>query len=220
MQAALSVARAGAVVALLLATGLVGCSTAPYQVVRPPQRDAALYPVSQRQGDIAVAVDEVRDPQRVERYFGINLLEAGVLPVNITVSNYGEHRLSLHPGDVLLYRGHQVIDPIPVQAVASTLAEASSGVTREAHEQIEDYLEEISLQEFLVAPGESAQGMLFFDLPGRRGGDDWRDGFRVTSLFLASRLRLKLVVEDLDAEQRVTFGPFGLSHDLFRGWFD
>src|SRR5882672_1437969 len=87
-----------------LALGLAGCAGSSYQVVQIPQRAADLYPVSQAESGVTVAIDEIRSPDRVEKYFGTNLTRHGVLPLAIVISNNSEHRIVVTPADVLLHQ--------------------------------------------------------------------------------------------------------------------
>jgi hypothetical protein len=47
---------------------------------------------------------------RVRQYFGVDLTEEDILPVNIVFTNHGEDRFLVKPSDVLLLEGNNVID--------------------------------------------------------------------------------------------------------------
>ena len=95
---------------------LAGCAS--YSVLELPIREADLYPEGETRSGISIAIDEISDPVRVQRYFATDLLRYGILPVQVIVSNYGEHRIAITPSDVLLMRGSQVVGPIPMEVVA------------------------------------------------------------------------------------------------------
>src|ERR1043166_3727874 len=98
----------------LLAFVLSACASS-YRVVQVPQYGADLYPQAQTRSGITVAVEEMKNPERVERMFGVDLTREGILPVNVVVSNFGKQRLLLKPSDILLYQGKEVMDPLPVE---------------------------------------------------------------------------------------------------------
>ena len=179
-----------------------------YELVLPPLRDADLYPLAHAKAGVAVAVDEIADSQRAERYFGVDLLAKGILPVQIVVSNHGEHRVSIRPVDVLLLRGRQVVDPRRVGKVADLLRERGLWIREETAQRIDEFFESVAFQETVVAPGETYQGVMFFDAPLP---SPYRSRyFRLVALFPDSRLKLHLAVTDLESGDRLRFGPFGL----------
>src|SRR5713101_6700194 len=96
---------------------LAGCGS--YQVAQMPQYEADLYPLTQSKSGITIGIDDIRSPERAQRYFGADLVKDGVLPVNVVVSNYGKHRVVVKPSDILLHRGKEIVDPLPIQIVAA-----------------------------------------------------------------------------------------------------
>lgn len=204
----MSAARRVALSALgFLAVVALACTS--YEVIRPPLRNADLYPLSQTRQEIAVAIDQIRDPGRVKRYFGVDLTQAGILPVQVIVSNQGDGRVRVTPADVLLLSGNQVVDPVPLARVVDLVGRDGLVTTDGAEQRIAEYFAELALRDRVLAPGETHHGIVFFQTPQRRRGSS--RFFRVASLFPQPSLRLNVVATDLDAEERIHFGPFGLS---------
>lgn len=190
---------------LFLFLALTACAT--FEVVEVPLREADLYPVSQTQEAISVAVDEITSPERVRNYFGVSLLEQGILPVNIIVSNHGEHRVTVKPADVLLRRGTEVVDPLPIAWMAE-LAKRRAWRREETEEQINAFFSGLAFAETVLFPHDSYQGALFFPLDYESERDRF---FSLIRLFEQGRLKLEVVVTDLETHQRIHFGPFSLS---------
>lgn len=195
----------------LLATALTltACaSNKPVELVQLPQRDADVYPWAQKQYGVAITVDEIVDPARVKQYFGIDLLEAGLLPVDVIVSNHGQHRVTLKPSDVLLLDGHQTIDPFPIERVTAIVNTRMGGLKPEVERKVEAYFRGLALRETTLAPNESYQGVLFFPAPQTPKRDRF---FRAINLFIEGGMKMRVAVSDLDAQTRMQFGPFLLS---------
>ncbi len=192
---------------------LLACGHDTYNVIEIPTRDAALYPLSHSQGDIVVAIDKMSNPERAMRYFGVNLIDFDILPVDVLVSNHGKHRYTIRPADTLLRNGDEVIDPLPVAMVADTVKKQGD-YNDETREQIDDYYFNIALQETVLFPQDNYQGVLFFPVPQKRQANSF---FRTISLFEEGRLSLQrlkfhLLVTNLDTGERKRFGPFRLSN--------
>jgi hypothetical protein len=189
---------------------LTACASR-FVVVQLPLRAADLYPLSQTKGPITVAVDQISNPERAKKYFGVDLIERGILPVNITVSNHGEDRYTVTPADILLHRHTEVIDPLPIEQIIA-LAKDSAGccISAETSEQINDYFNQLVFAETVLSPQDSYQGVLFF--PALREPAEQDTMFRAIVLFNQSDLKLDVVTTNLDTQQRVVFGPFSLSH--------
>jgi hypothetical protein len=188
---------------------LLVTSCASFDLVVPPAREADLYPFAEARERLVVAVDEVAEPERVVRYFGANLLHRGVLPVQVIVSNRGEHRVAIRPADVLLLRGRKVVDPLPLEEVVAIPKRRGLWITRGTAERVDAFYQALAFRETVLAPGETYQGVLFFQvLPRQRAESRF---FRAVSLYLEPRLRLRLMATDLDTSQRIGFGPFGIA---------
>jgi hypothetical protein len=185
----------------------VGCSS--YALEEPPVRAADLYPLSGAEDGVTVAVDQIAEVARVERYFGADLLAEGILPVQIVVSNRGQRHVAVRPEDVLLVRDSRIVDPLRILDVTTVLKRRGLGVTRETKREIDAFFESLAFKETVVAPGESYHGILFFDAPPRAGYG--RSRFRLLDLYLPRALELRLAVTDLETGDRLRFGPFVLS---------
>jgi hypothetical protein len=147
--------RKGILACLLGLLMLAACAGPRYEVMRPPLRDTELYPLAQTREGVSVAIDEIANPQRAWRYFGVNLPAIGLLPINVIVSNHGAHKVLLHPADVLLlYRGREVFDPLPIEMVSTRIKRAVRPADAETAGRIERYLSEISLTENLLGINE------------------------------------------------------------------
>ncbi|HZC00268.1 MAG TPA: hypothetical protein VE844_02585, partial [Gammaproteobacteria bacterium] len=57
-------------------------------------------------------------------------------------------------------------------------------------------------------PHDSYQGVLFFPVEDRHKRDPF---FSVVTLFLEGRLKMEVVVTDIETHQRTHFGPFSVS---------
>lgn len=193
----------------LLPFFLPGCTS--FEVVRLPTREADLYPFSESHAGVSIAVDEITEPERVQRYFGARLIGKGVYPVQVLISNYSDRRIAVRPSDVLLLRGRDVVDPLPLQGVVAAVENDGRWTTDETSGQIAAFFREIAFRETFLAPDETYQGVIFFQAVRRpKPGSRF---FRVASLFPEPALRLRLVATDVDTGERIPFGPFGLSSD-------
>jgi len=196
---------------------LTACARTPVHVYELPEREADLYPTADVRQGVTVAVDEIRDRRRSERYFGVDLPGHYILPVQIIVSNRGEGRISVRPEDVLLLEGRQIHDPLPLQEVTVYLEQRRFRGRAEEAEAIWRFFEGLSLREHILAPGETYRAVLFYEMePPRRetrGERFWRerqDFLRMSPLFGQPRLQLRLVLTELDEAERLRFGPFAV----------
>jgi len=134
----------------LLAFVLSACASS-YRVVQVPQYGADLYPQAQTRSGITVAVEEMKNPERVERMFGVDLIREGILPVNVVVSNFGKQRLLLKPSDILLYQGKEVMDPLPVEMVMAT-AKRQKYLRTSTEREVDKYFGDAMLKETALSP--------------------------------------------------------------------
>lgn len=196
---------------VLLALFLAGCAGS-YQVVRIPQYAADLYPVSQTKAGVTVAIDEIKNPERTARFFGADLIKAGILPVSVVVSNYSENRAVVKPSDVLLHRGREIIDPIPVEVVAAAAKRQHGLLRAETEQEVDSFFENLAFKETVLLPNDTYQGVIFFAIPGPREGRDRRGRFfTVLSAFREGGPSIRVGVTDLGAGERLRFGPLSLS---------
>jgi hypothetical protein len=195
---------------MLVAGGLVvGCASS-YRVVEVPQREADLYPLSQTRGGLSVAIDEITSSDRAARYFGVNLVDMGVVPLVVIISNNGTHRIDLKPSDVLLRQGTQIIDPLPLETVVTMAKNQRRPLRSSTQKLVAGYFDGLAFKEMVLAPGETYQGVLFFPIsqPQKKSPDSL---FSAMSLFHESALQAVVGARDLETGSRMHFGPFSLS---------
>jgi hypothetical protein len=115
------------------------------------------------------------------------------------VSNFSRQRVSVKPADVLLSRGKEVIDPLPMDYVVATAKRQGS---------VRAY-ESAMFRETVLAPGETYRGVMFFAVPTPKRG---------TASFLASLFAreqmpawIRVGLTNLESGERMVFGPFSLA---------
>jgi hypothetical protein len=187
---------------------LEGCASS-YEVVRMPQREADLYPLSQSKNGVTIAIDEIKGTARAERYFGADLIKAGILPLVVVVSNYSERSVIVKPSDVLLHRGKEIIDPLPIEVVLAMAKSQHWFLRSKTEEQIDEFFESIVFSETTLASDETYQGVMFFAIPKPQRPRD--TSFLVTSLHREGGPKVRVGVTDMETRDRLHFGPFSLS---------
>lgn len=195
--------RALACIALVL--GAAACSSS-YRVVQVPEYGADLYPGSQTRSGVTVAVDEMGAAERVERLFGADLIKEGVLPVNVVISNFGKQRLIVKPSDVLLHKGKEVIDPVPVEMVMALAKRQKTFLRSSTGEEVDKYFKENTFKETTLFQGETYRGVMFFAVPQPKR---WSDRFFTTwSVYRDGGPKVRVGVTNMDSGDRVLFAPF------------
>jgi hypothetical protein len=190
----------------LLALVLTSCAS-PYQVAQLPERDADLYPLAQSKAGVTIAIDEIRNPERARLYFGADLIGKRIVPVAVVISNHAEHRVDVRPANVLLYRGKEIVDPLPLELVVEA-AKREHALHSGAGQQIDDFFRTAALNEKVVLAHETYQGVMFFPAPKpRKRSDD----FFMLNLYREAAVKLRVDVTVLDTGDRLHFGPFSLS---------
>ena len=193
------------VLVLLAAVLLAGCAS--YELMEIPARRADLYPLADRRGGIALAVDHLGDARRSQRFFGADLREHGILPVEVVVSNHGADRVAIGPADVLMLRGSHVIDPLPLESVGEIVKDRFLPVSPGTKREVERALGEVALRQTVVAPGQSYQGVVFFDaVRGEESGAG--RFFRMLRAYPRALFQIHVGVTELDSRRRTHFGPF------------
>jgi hypothetical protein len=193
---------------ILIGLVLTGCAS-PYRIVQIPQREADMYPLSQTKAGLTIAIDEIRGAARAQRYFGADLIKAGIMPVIVVVSNYGEHRVVVKPSDVLLQRGRDIVDPLPIQTVIATAQDQRWFLRKRTRQSVDNFFYSVVFKEAVLLPNDTYQGVMFFSNPKpKRNADRF---FTVWSLFAEGGPRVRVGVTDLDEQDRMHFGPFTLS---------
>jgi hypothetical protein len=193
---------------MLMTLGLAGCASS-YQVVEVPQREADLYPYSQTRNGLTIAIDEITSSDRAARYFGANLVQMGVVPVVVVISNNGVGHIDLKPSDVLVRQGTQIIDPLPLETVVAMVKNQHGHLRSRTQKEIAAYFEGLVFKDRVLTPAETYQGVLFFPIaPPQRSSDSL---FSAMSLFRESGLQVLVGARDLDTGNRMRFGPFPLA---------
>jgi hypothetical protein len=182
---------------IFLAAVLAGCAGS-YQAAHIPQYEADLYPLSETKAGITIGIDEINRPERAQRYFGADLTAQGIVPVLVAVSNHGQRRVVVKPSDVLLHRGKEIVDPLPLQSVAAA-----------AKRQNEKFFANLAFKETVLSPNETYRGVVFFAAPRATGPVE-----RLLSALSGSRegrARIRVGLTSVDTGERVLFGPFSLA---------
>jgi hypothetical protein len=188
---------------------IVSACSGSYRVVQVPHYGADLYPQSQTRSGITVAIDEMKSPDRVERLFGADLIKEGILPVNVVVSNFGKQRLLLKPSDILLHRGKDVIDPLPVEMVMALAKRQHSFLRASTQQEVDKYFGDALLKETALFPNETYRGVMFFAVPApKRLMDRF---FTSWSVYRDGGPKMRVGVTNLDSGERVLFAPFAIT---------
>jgi len=200
--------RVWTLIVALSSVCVMGCAST-YHVVQIPERDADMYPLSQTKDGVTIAIDEVRSAARAQRYFGANIVPAGVLPVVVVVSNHSSRSVVVKPSDVLLQRGRDIADPLPLESVVTLATGDRWFLRKKTAEQVEGFFANAAFKETVLLPNDSYQGVMFFaNAKPRRHEDRF---FTMSSLFADSGPRIRVAITDLEEPHRVHFGPFSLS---------
>ncbi len=194
--------------AFVLVLLVSGC-TSSYRVVQVPQYGADLYPRSQTRAGVTVAIDEIKAPERVERLFGADLIKEGILPVNVVVSNFGKQHILLKPSDILLHRGEEVIDPVPMEMVMALAKRQKSFLRESTKEEVDKYFEKETFKETALYPSETYRGVMFFAVPApKRRLDRF---FTSWSVYRDGGPKIRIAFTSLDSGERVVFAPFPIT---------
>ena len=194
--------------ALVLALFVSGCASS-YRAPQLPQYGADLYPQSHSRAGVTVAIDEIKARERVERLFGADLIKEGILPVNVVVSNFGKQHILLKPSDILLHKGGEVIDPVPVEMVMA-LAKRQMSLFRESTKQeVDKYFKEATFRETALHPSETYRGVMFFAVPAPKSSLD--RFFTSWSFDRDAGPKMRIGFTNLDSGERVVLAPFRIT---------
>lgn len=184
--------------------GLAACAT-EYTVVQIPLRNADLYPRSLTRADITVAIDGITDRERVVTYFGVDLLKAKILPVNIIISNHGKGRYIIKPSDVLLLKGNEALDPMPVETLVEVAKDLHARISAKTSRRVNEYFSKLALQETVLTPQESYQGVLFFKI---KEEEEEASNFIIRKLFREGSMKMYIGVTNAETGERLLFYLF------------
>jgi len=160
--------RAFIVLILLL---LAGCGSKPFDVKTAVKLPAlAGAPVAESSG-IRLQAAAVRDEDFLLSTFDANLILAGVLPVNVTMTNHGSQPLDLRKArfevrtaDGRSYKAADANRAYKRLIAYYAISTYSKGAYKESRDDFAAYALDLSKP---LAMGESRQGMVFFILPDR-----------------------------------------------------
>lgn len=182
---------------LLVAVTLAGCSGQRFAQL--PEYEADVYPLTQSNAGVTVAIDEIRGAQRLERHFGADLTRGGVVPVNVVISNHSRQTVTVKPADILLYQAREVIDPLTPEAVVAA-------IRAEQQPQVRRSLEAAAFKSQAISPGETYRGVMFFAGPRKSESLLSRLG-----LYRESGPKLRVGLTGQSDGGRLLFGPFELA---------
>jgi len=72
---------------LMILSILAGCSRTPVIYPDFPNHSPDQYQYHQENNGLVIGISPITDPQEIRKYFGVNLLEGGVLPVFLSANN-------------------------------------------------------------------------------------------------------------------------------------
>lgn len=192
----------------LLVLVLLGCAGSS-PVVQIPNYEADVYPLSQTRAGVTIGIDEITKPERAERYFGVDLAKAGIMPVSIALSNHGKQRVLVKPSDILLHRGKDVMDPLPLEFVVATVRRQHELFRSKSQKEVAKFFESAMLKETSVNANDTYRAVMFFAAPApKRGAERFLAALGVRR-DAAPELRVGLT--DRDTGERLLFGPFSLT---------
>jgi hypothetical protein len=168
---------------LIIISIFPGCATTtPTSTVAPITQIEAL-PAYQTQAELTAGADPYYS-KRQKTVFGLDMSQAGILPILVYLQNKGTQSLTVRPENMSLelHDGQEVktIDPdtaagkLELKAGSYVAAGAFYGLigvlaTQKAHEDAKAKLQEEyqnkKLREVTLTKGESAQGFVYFYMP-------------------------------------------------------
>ena len=78
--------------------------------------------------------------------------------------------ITIRPADVLVLRGNQVIDPVPLEYVSRIPKERGLILTDDTEAAIDAFFDSAALKETVVAPRETYQGVVYIGTEGVQAG--------------------------------------------------
>jgi hypothetical protein len=110
---------------------------------------------------------------------------------------------------VLLHRGTQVIDPLPLESVVG-LAKSQRRLGSSTGKDVNKYFDDLAFKETVLSSGETYQGVMFFPIPAQERSSS-NGYFAIMPLFHDNRIQVVVGAWDLDSHDRMHFGPFSLT---------
>jgi len=195
-------------VPIVVSLVLLGCASSN-PVGQIPNYHADVYPLSETQAGITIGIDEISSPERAERYFGTDLTREGLVPVYVALSNHGRQRVAVKPSDILLYRGRDVVDPLPTPYVVATSKRQHQQLQRtKSDKELAKFFETVAFKDTVLSPNETYRGVIFFAAPPRKGAADRL--FSALGVIRDAGSKMRVGVTSVDTGERVRFGPFPL----------
>lgn len=98
------------ILAILFVIATTGCATYERKVV--PFKMPAAYPNATEVSGVLIAAHAIQDPKEAGEAFGFDIIEAGVLPVQLAFDNKGQTSLSVVPNQTFLIDTENNLWPI------------------------------------------------------------------------------------------------------------
>jgi hypothetical protein len=125
------------------------------------------------------------------------------------VSNFGKQRILLKPSDILLHRGKEVIDPVPVEMVMAVAKRQKSFLRDSTKEEVDKYFEKATFKETALYPRETYRGVMFFAVPAPKKPLD--RFFTSWDVYRDGGPKIRVGFTSLDSGERVVFAPFPIT---------
>jgi hypothetical protein len=146
-----------------------GCGGKPFNVkTRPDPPPAASGPVTESQG-ISFQAEALTDEDYLYEIFDANLIMAGILPVRVKVGNSSGEALNLKRVKFEVGSNGKPLKMLDAGRAFKRLVSyyGISTYTKEGYRESKDDFSSYSIRlDAPLSPGESRQGMLFFQMSG------------------------------------------------------
>jgi hypothetical protein len=109
----------------------------------------------------------------------------------------------------MLYRGKEVIDPVPVEMVMSIAKRQKSFLRASTQEEVDKYFAEAMFKETALQPSETYRGVMFFAVPGPKRLMDRL--FTSWSVYRDDAPKMRMGLTNLDSGERMLFSPFPIT---------
>ena len=187
------------VAAILIAAGLIaGCGGKPFNVKPRPSLSKTDYRASGKVNEVGIQADAITDEDYLFEIFDANLIQAGVYPVRIRITNNGaapvelkRMKFGLRPAAGKLFRQSEARRAYKRLISYYELSLYSKDGYKRSLGDFESYAFDTAAP---LGPGESRDGILFFLLPAETAheGGLTLEAERLNSKQADSSLALKL----------------------------